>query len=173
MLNVTDTVLRIGVIAEEFNSAAFTLSLNLFEKLDHSSGVVAAVVQDLCSHQVGLTLRVTRIFQKERIEAEADAQLPQDPADRIASEHTAQNRERRLRKVRFRNLICAVTQNDVADLVRHQSRDLVPTISSLDRAAVDIDESAGQRECVDGGVIHDLELIGILFPWCVRGQILS
>ena len=103
MLNVTDTVLRIGVIAEEFNSAAFTLSLNLFEKLDHSSGVVAAVVQDLCSHQVGLTLRVTRIFQKERIEAEADAQLRQDPADRIASEHTAQNRERRLRKVRFRH----------------------------------------------------------------------
>src|SRR5207253_10137129 len=99
MLNVTDTVLRVGVIAQEFNSAAFALSLNLLEELDHSSGVVAAVVQDLCSHQVGLSLRVTRIFHHKGIEAEASAQLRQDRADRLASKHPAQNGPRRPRKV--------------------------------------------------------------------------
>ncbi len=63
--------------------------------------------------------------------------------------------------------------DDVADLVRHYSGYLRLIICGIDRAAVDVNKTAWQRERVDRGIIHDLELVRIFFARRVRGQLLS
>src|SRR5438445_11418141 len=64
-------------------------------------------------------------------------------------------------------------QNNVADLVCHHSRNLILRSGSLNGSAIHIDETARQSECIDCGVIHDLELIWVLFTRRVGGQLFS
>src|SRR5262245_695062 len=64
-------------------------------------------------------------------------------------------------------------QNDVANLVRYHSRDLILGIGSLNGSAIHIDETPWQRECINCGVIDDLELVWVLVTRRVGGQLLS
>src|SRR5262249_30416125 len=70
MLDVADAVFRVRVVAEKLDCAPLALSLNFFEKFDHSLGIVSAIVKDLRSHEIRLAFGITRIFQKQRIEPE-------------------------------------------------------------------------------------------------------
>ena len=173
MLDVADSVFRIRVIAEELDRAAFALGLNLFEELDHASRVIAGVMHDLCSYQVSLAFGIAGIFQEERIETKAQTELCQNTADRITPQHSAKNRKRGLRKIRFRNLVGAVPQNNVTDFVCHNAGDLILAIGCCDRSAIDIDKTARQRERVDCRVVHDFELEWILVARRVRCKRLS
>ena len=64
-------------------------------------------------------------------------------------------------------------QNNVADLVCHHSRNLILRIGSLNGSTIHIDETARQSECIDCSIIHDLELIWVLFTRRMGGQLFS
>src|SRR5436309_5475311 len=64
-------------------------------------------------------------------------------------------------------------QNNVANLVCHHSSNLILRIGSLNGSTIHIDETARQSECIDCGIIHDLELIRVLFTRRVGGQLFS
>src|ERR1051326_8409645 len=64
----------------------------------------------------------------------------------------------------------AMAKNDVANLVRYNSRDLGFVIRRFDRSSIYIDKPAGQCEGVDGSIVYDFELKGIL---CIIRRVCS
>src|SRR5215471_13977760 len=51
----------------------------------------------------------------------------------------------------------------MTDLMRHHPGNLRFVVCCIKRSAIDVDETARQRECVDRGVIYNFELIRISF----------
>src|SRR5262245_21729979 len=113
MLNITDAISRIRVIAEELHRIPLALRLDLLKELDHRFRIVAAVMQDLSSHQVRLRFRIARILQQQRTRSERNAKLSHHAPNRIAAEDSSKNRQRRLGNISRGCLMGTMTQNNV------------------------------------------------------------
>ena len=58
LIYATDAIARIRMVREKFGAARPTLRFYLFEELGHGTRVIPGIIQNLRTHQVGLTLRV-------------------------------------------------------------------------------------------------------------------
>src|SRR5437899_1616890 len=104
------------MIAKELRSPVLTHCLKFLEKVHHGSGIVTAVAQDLCAHEICLAFRISGILQEERIQTESGAELPENRAHRTRAKNSSKNGERRLCNIRSGYLMGSMTKNDVADL---------------------------------------------------------
>ena len=77
----------------------------------------------------------------------------------MATEDAAENADAGLGEVGLRRLMRAVAQRDVRDLVREHAGDFAFVARVVEHTAIDVNESARQRERVDVRLIHDAELI--------------
>ena len=86
---------RDGVIAEELRRPSPTRLLQLAEELSHPAGIVAGVVHDVRTQQVGLLLVLAGVLEEVGANAELDAELCELSADALAQK-ASQNGKRNL-----------------------------------------------------------------------------
>src|SRR5207247_8325113 len=84
--------------------------------------------------------------------------LRQDCAHGITPKNSSQDRKRGLRNVSLRHLVGPMPQNNVPNLMGHHAGDLGLIICSFERSPIDVNETAGQSECIDRLVVDNLEL---------------
>ena len=148
------------MVAEPLRSARTTLLLNRREHVRHVVRVVAGGGHDLGA----LEIRIALVLAAEFEEYGANAQLGTlghhltPAATNNGAEHGAGD----LAHAVFRGLACLrrpMTEDDVAQLVRHHPRDFAVGVRRLDHAAVDEHRTAWQREGVDLFDVHDFERV--------------
>ena len=134
------------------------------EERRHRVHVVARVLQDLEADAIGLALRVApevelvldRVALPRRHRGLARVRGPALDRDDHAEQRGRERDQVGLLLARDRPRDVAL--DHVPHLVRHHRRDFGLRLRRDDQARVHADVSAGQRECVDAGVIDEEEL---------------
>src|SRR5689334_5516734 len=150
LIDVLVAVARIRVIAQPLRSTRAALLLDRPEYVSHVARIVSSSRHDLRAQQVGLLFVFTAEPQKRGSKAELRALRDHrsgTPSDNRA-EHRASNLTHLVLR-RFGRLSGSMSQRDVAQLVRHDARDLPFGVRLLDHPAIDEHRATGQRERVN------------------------
>ncbi len=161
LLDAGDAIGRGGVIGKPGGLLGSVRLGQGIEKSDHVRRRVAAGGEDLRPAHVGLRLQLAAELQKERVQSDA-ADRVQDlrgVVTHFPAEQSAQNLQSGLRSVSLGSLMRAVTQRAVRDLVREHAGHFPLIARIFENAAIEIDESARQREGIDVRGVHHAEAI--------------
>ncbi|HVX39540.1 MAG TPA: hypothetical protein VHB25_08205 [Gemmatimonadaceae bacterium] len=146
----------VGEPRVESRRLALALGEELLEHLRHAVRVDSGAHHLVDAGRVRLGFVVAAEFGKHRVATDVDGRLAQ-PAVADAREH-AGDCEAHVRPLHLLHLLHGVAQHHVADLVRHDRRQLVHAIRPFHDTAVDVHEAAGERERVEVVRVHHVEV---------------
>ena len=139
------------------------------EHIGHFPHVVIEAQRVFEPQLVGLVFRVAAVLEEQHSEPLAgDSGELRDVGGENAAHAEAQRGE-----LRLADLLHRVPGGDVPDLVPQHGGQLGLAVHVGEEAAGHVDESAGQREGVDRGVVHHVEFPGEIGPLRLRGHALA
>ena len=146
------------MVAHELRAAAAALFLDRLEHVHEINRVVSGARHQLNAKQVGLLLVLATVTKKVGAQAKLAALRDHlaDPAANDRSGNRASNGADRERLL-FGRPGGPMSQNHVAELVRHDAGDLALDRGRLNHAAVDVHRTARQRKRIDLAHVDDVE----------------
>ena len=162
---------RIGMVAEELRAARAALLLDLGEEIRHGARIEAGVIHDIGAQQVSFGLGLARVLQEVGAETERESHL-RHLRERALAHHSAQNRQRQLRRHLFAGRARAMALHHVRNFVRHHARQFGFVVRGLNGSHIHKDRAAGKSEGIDFFLVHHVKGVRPLLSGSVRRQLL-
>ena len=148
------------MVAEPLRRGAPVLLLDRPEHVRHLPRVVSGARHDLRAEQVRLALVLAPVLQE--VDAQADLRPLGDDAAGAAADDRPEHLTgdgADLKLLSLRRLRGSVTENHVAQLVRHDARHFCVGARRFNHPAMEKHRSAGKREGIDLFEIDDVEAV--------------
>src|SRR5208283_705740 len=137
------------------------IGLDAFKEGHIGVWIVASLVHVLDTQEIGFTFGIAREFQESKGNRKLHAFVNAVAGPAIRNKDHCSHRTD-LNHVRFGGLFCSVARSHVGNLVRHHACEFRFFLSPQDQAAVNVEETAGQRESIHFIGIDNLDRKGNL-----------